>query len=104
LTVTRYTRVLGRIAKPLWRFALGEHRGHQVQQWTGEVVLSDLEIPVIDVDMIDSAARSRPVRQSDRQGASIAPLVRDTRCGRQLGLPGLALPGAAWRLSENPGR
>jgi hypothetical protein len=32
LTVTRPAPILGGIAEPLWRFALGEHRGHGLSQ------------------------------------------------------------------------
>ncbi len=65
---------------PLWRFAPGEHCGHQVQQRPGEVVLGDHDIPVIHVQVVDSAPRSRPVRQRDRQGT----------CGQFLPLEGVA--------------
>ena len=68
LTVTRPAPNLGGIAEPLWRFALGEHRSHQVQQRPREVVLGDHDIKVIPAEMADSAAPSRPVRQRDRQG------------------------------------
>ena len=68
LTVTWHSPLLGRTVKPLWRSALGEHRGHQAQQRPGEVVLGDHDIPVIHTKMVDSATRSWPIRQRDRQG------------------------------------
>ena len=49
--------------------ALGEHRSHQIQQRPSEVMLGDHDIPVILTQMVDGAARSRPVRQRDSQGA-----------------------------------